>query len=157
MTAEESAKTQEVIQAKEKESKALLSAQEESEAKVKEFSTKLIAMEAAKDAAEKVTEKEAERRRGAEARALLTAKIASIIVAILVSLTFMLLVHKIWRWDWLLSHPNSYGIQGCICLMGSFGIVGFWVRPWRKALWATGFFGAALAVLQILGGPPTNP
>jgi len=153
----ESAKAQEAIQAKAKETEILANFQRNAEAKVKDVSAKLEEMEAAKHAAEKATEKEAERRRDVETLALRTAKIASIIVAILVSLTFMLVVHNVWRWDWLLSHPNSYGLQGCICLMASFGIVGLWVRPWRKALWVTGFFGVLFVALQILGGPTKTP
>ncbi len=80
-------------------------------------------------------------------------KVASIIVAILVCFIFEVAVNSFLRWDWLLSHPNSYGLQVCICLMASFGIVGLWVRPWRKALWGTGIFGVIFAAVGILGGP----
>ena len=132
-------------------------AQEKMQAKAKDITAKLNKMQAAREAAEKATEIEVERRRGLEARALRTAKMASIIVAIFVSLTFTFVVHYVWRWDWLLSHPNSYGLQGCLCLMVSFATVGLWVRPWRKALWVTGVLGVLLVALQILGGPAKTP
>jgi len=146
------AEAQGVIRAKEKETATLVASQQEVEAKAKDASAKLEKMQA-----EKATEKEAKRRRDVEERSLYTAKIASIIVATLVSLTFVLVLHNVWRWDWLLKHPKSYGLQGCICLMASFGIVGLWVRPWRKALWVTGGSGVLFVLLQILGGPVETP
>ena len=85
------------------------------------------------------------------------AKIASVIVAILVCVIFELVVNNVWKWDWLLHHPNSYGLQGCLCLMVSFGIVGLFVRRWRKALWVTGGSGVLFVVLQMLGGPDKTP
>jgi len=122
------------------------------EAKAKEISAKLSGIEAAKISAEDAAEQEVSRRKGAENQALRTAKVASIIVAFLISLTFELVVHTVWRWNWLLNHPNSYGLQGCICLMVSSSILGFWVKSWRKALWGV-LLGALLVALQILGGP----
>ena len=88
----------------------------------------------------------------ADRRALLTAKIASVVVAFLVVLLFEALVNAVLPWDWLLKHPNSYGLQGCISLMLFFGILGIWVRPWRKSLLVTGFAGAMFVLLQIVGG-----
>ena len=154
---QESAQVQEKIQARDKEIKTLAASQSEAKAEAKDISTKLNDMKDAKEVAEKATEKEIERRRDIEARMLRVAKIASIIVAIFASVTFILVVHYVWRWDWLLNHPNSYGLQGCVCLFMSFGIVGLWVKPWRKALWVTGFSGVVFIVLQILGGPGKNP
>ncbi|MGA3085150.1 MAG: hypothetical protein ABSE95_10185 [Thermodesulfobacteriota bacterium] len=132
----EVAKAQKAIQAKDKETETLAASKRDAEAKAKDASAKLDEV---------------------EARALRTAKIASIIVALFVSLTFELVVHNVWRWDWLLRHPNSYGLQGCICLMASFGIMGLLVRSWRKALWVTGVFGVFFVALQILGGPTKTP
>lgn len=150
---QESTQVQDKIQAKDKEIETLAVSQSDAEAKAKDIFAKLNDMKAAKEAAEKATEKEVERRRDIEARALRVAKIVSIIVAIFVSVTFMLVAHYVWPWDWLLTHPNSYGLQGCVCLFVSFGIVGLWVKAWRKALWVTGLSGVLFVALQILGGP----
>ncbi len=92
-----------------------------------------------------------------ERKATLTAKIASIAISLLVVLLFHLMVHSIFRWDWLLSNPNSYGIQGCISFMLFFGIMGLGVKTWRKALWVVGLFGVLFVALQLLGGPIENP
>jgi hypothetical protein len=153
----ESAKNKSTIQAKEKEKETLSALKKEAEVKIKNISAKLDEMEDAKKIAEEATKKEAEGRRQVEARALRTAKITSIIAAIFASLIFIFVVHNVYRWNWLLSHPNSYGLQGCICLMVSFGIIGLWVRPWRKALWVTGISGLLFVVLQIIGGPNKTP
>lgn len=113
--------------------------------------------EAARAAAANTARQEADHRQEAENRTLFISKVSSIIVALLVSLAFEIVVHSVWRWDWLLRHPNSYGLQGCIFLMVSFGIVGLWVKPWRKALWVIGVFGVLFVSLQILGGPDKPP
>lgn len=132
----EAARAKEAMQAKEKEAETLAAFQRDAEAKVKDASAKSDEM---------------------EERELRTKKIASISVAFFVSLTFELLVNYVWRWDWLLSHQNSYGLQGCFCIMVSSAIVGMWVKPWRKSLWFTGFVGVLFVVLQILGGPTKTP
>ncbi|MEW6263878.1 MAG: cell envelope integrity protein TolA [Thermodesulfobacteriota bacterium] len=157
LEATEIAKMQETIRTKEKETKTLAASYKDAEEKAKDTSTKLAEMTAAKDAAEKATRQEVELRLAMEASALRNTKIASIIVALLSILTFELVVHNVWKWDWLLRHPNSYGLQGCLCLMAAFGIVGLWVKPWRKALWVTGVFGVLFVTLQILGGPGKTP
>jgi hypothetical protein len=54
-------------------------------------------------------------------------------------------------------HPNTYGLQGCISLMGLFGITGAWVKPWRKVLWVVGLFGVLFVLLQIVGGLTPKP
>ena len=141
----EATKAQEAIHAIEEEAKIIAVSKRNAEAQAKEISAKLSGIETAKISAE-VTAKQAEN------RALQTSKIASIIVAILISLMFELIVHNVWRWDWLLNHPNSYGLQGCICLVVSSCILGIWVKPWRKALWGV-LIGAFLVAMQILGGP----
>ncbi len=130
----------------------------EKEKHAEQASVKLSHVEAAKDTAEATAKQEADRRREAETRSLRTAKRASIIVAILVSIIFELVVHSVWQWDWLLRHPNSYGLQGCLFLVTSFAIVGLSVKPWRKALWgASGIFGMIFVAVSILGGPTKTP
>lgn len=93
----------------------------------------------------------------AEQLAVHTAKVASMVVAVLVALLFEITIRSVVRWDWLLSHPNSFGLQGCIILMIFFGILGTWVKAWRKVLWIVGFLGTLFVALQILGGPAKTP
>ncbi len=146
----ESVKAQELLLAKKKEVDEIAASRDAAQAKVKEASTKLAETEVAKTWTEEAVKE-------AEKRALRTAKVASVIVALIVSLMFEVAVHSVLRWDWLLIHPNSYGLQGCLCLMASFGIVGLWVKPWRKVLWVVGLFGVLFVALQILGGPAKTP
>lgn len=98
-----------------------------------------------------------ERAQRAETKTLLVLKFTSIIIALFISLLFLVVIHSVWRWDWLLSHPSSYGLQGCLCFMAIFGIVGLCVKPWRKSLWGVGVSGILFVVLQILGGPAKAP
>lgn len=97
------------------------------------------------------------RSQAAERSALRTSKKASIIIGVLLVLVFEITVNSVLRWEWLLSHPNSFGLQGCISLMTFFVILGTWVKPWRKVLWVVGVFGALLVALQIVGGPAKAP
>jgi CHASE3 domain sensor protein len=157
MAAMEVTKAREVIQAKEREKETLAASHRDAKAKAKDASAKLAEIETAKNTAEKKAHQEAERRRKGEARALRTVKIASIIVAILVAIVFGLTINSVWKWDWLLRHPNSYGLQGCLYLMVAFGIVGLWVKPWRNVLWLTGILGLLFVILQLLGGPNKAP
>jgi hypothetical protein len=98
-----------------------------------------------------------EKARTAELKALRIRQFSSIIIALFTSLIFLVVINSVWRWDWLLLHPNSYGLQGCLSFMASFGIVGLCVKPWRKSLWGVGAFGILFVILQILGGPAKTP
>lgn len=81
-------------------------------------------------------------------------KIFYSIGAILVNVILYLFIHNIWRWDWLLNHPESYGLQVLIHITVLFGIVGFFVDSWRKVVWSITLIGVALAgVISLLGGP----
>jgi hypothetical protein len=114
---------------------------------------KLAEIETNKLSAEIAAKQEAIDRERAERLALRTAKIASITIALLVNFMFEVIINRVWQWEWLLLHPNSYGLQASLCFMAFFGIVGLWVKPWRKALWGVGLFGILFVVLQLLGGP----
>lgn len=151
------AKAQETIQTKEKETEALASSHRDAEARAKYAFDQLANMTAAKEAAEVAALEEVERRQNAETRAVRMAKIASIIVATLTVIIFELFINVVCKWEWLLHRPNSYGLQGCLSLMIAFGIVGWWVKTWRKALWITGISGVVFVLLQILGGPEKTP
>jgi len=93
----------------------------------------------------------------AEQRADRTAKTSSILIGLLAVGLFELIVRSVHPWNWLLNHPNGYGLEGCICLMILFGILGLGVKQWRNTLWVVGFFGVLFVALQILGGskPPS--
>jgi hypothetical protein len=88
-------------------------------------------------------------------RAVRTAKIASVLIGLLAVGIFELIIRSVHPWNWLLTHPNSYGLEGCICLMILFGILGLGVKQWRNTLWVVGLFGVAFVALQILGGAKT--
>jgi ABC-type multidrug transport system fused ATPase/permease subunit len=143
----EAAKAQETVRAKEKEVETLAASYKNAEAKAQDALAKSTET---KNAADKATAE-------VEARALRTAKITSIVVAILAAAVFELVIHGVWRWDWLLRHPNSYSLQACLCAVVAIGIVGLWVKPWEKWLWAIGFPGVAFVLLSLLGGPGETP
>lgn len=157
MEEKKAAKAQEAIQTQEREAEALASSHREAEARANYAYVQLANMTTAKEAAEAATRQEAEQRQEAEARALRMTKITSIIVAVLAAIVFELAINVVWKWEWLLQRPNSYGLQGCLCLMIAFGIVGWWVKTWRKALWISGILGLVFATLQLLGGPEKTP
>jgi hypothetical protein len=54
-------------------------------------------------------------------------------------------------WRWLMDHPNSLGLQGCISAIFAFGAFALCVPQWRKALLITGILRIIGVVLQILG------
>lgn len=87
-----------------------------------------------------------------ELRAVRTAKVASVLVGVLAVGVFELIIRSVHPWTWLLSHPNGYGLEGCIGLMILFGIIGLGVKQWRNTLWVVGLSGVAFVALQILGG-----
>ena len=93
----------------------------------------------------------------AEQQLLQTKKIASVVTAFLVVLLFEVTVNWIVPWNWLLNHPNSFGLQGCISLMAFFAVLGAWVKPWRNVLWVVGVLGALFVTLQIIGGRTKAP
>lgn len=92
----------------------------------------------------------------AEQRARRATQFMGIVLGILGVIAFEILVNVFLQWDWLLKHPNSYGLQTCISLMLFTGIVGGLVRPWRKFLLVTIGTGVFFVLLQILGGPPAQ-
>lgn len=98
-----------------------------------------------------------QKKKDAERQALRNMKIASLVTAAFVALLFEVAVHYIFSWNWLIAHPNSYGLQGCISLMAFFGILGLGVKPWRKTSWLIGFFGVLFVIMEILGGPARIP
>lgn len=157
LTEIEFARAREATQKKEREIEEITSLQKITAAKIDEITSELSDVKNAKIEAEKVASDEIQKRNEIENKTLRREKVTSIIIAILISLFSMHTIHNIYPWNWLLNHPNSYGLQGCIFLMLSFGIIGLWVKPWRKALWVTGISGLIFVVLQLIGGPNKIP
>ncbi|MBF0290633.1 MAG: cell envelope integrity protein TolA [Nitrospinae bacterium] len=149
----EAAKAHETIQAKELEKEALANSQKDAETNAKDTSAKFEALRLEKDSIEEKANQEALLRQKAEARYLTAAKIASILVSLLIIMVFELAVNFVWPWNWLMSNSNSYGLQAGFCLIVSSVIVGFWVKPWRNFCWGAMGLGALLVMVQILGGP----
>jgi hypothetical protein len=125
-----------------------------------------LATQAAQQVVREHQEKEDAKRRAAKLekaatdaakREVRTAKISSIVIALLVVGMFELIIRSVKPWDWLLNHPNGYGLEGCFCAILFCGIVAFGVKQWRSTLLITGLFGAVLVAFQIVGGskPPS--
>jgi hypothetical protein len=112
--------------------------------------------EAEKEAQKRVAELDRQRE-DAEHQALRTRKATIILIGSLTVLVFELLIHFVIQWGWLLSHPNSYGLQASASVMIFTAIVGLGVKPWRKVLWVSVLSGAGFVLLQLLGGPAVMP
>jgi hypothetical protein len=121
-----------------------------------------LAQQAAQRAIQENQEKEDAKRRASEleqaaaaseSRAVRNAKVASVVIGLLAVGIFELIIRSVKPWNWLLTHPNGYGLEGCICLMILFGILGLGVKQWRNTLWVVGLSGVAFVLLQIIGGP----
>ena len=100
------------------------------------------------------TEQALEAERKTKTEALFEKKIFCGITAILINIILFLVIHKVWRWDWLLSHHNSYGLQACIYSIVLLSILGF-IKPWRKLFWVPLTLLLPL-VFQMLGGPKVS-
>ncbi|HEY3348231.1 MAG TPA: hypothetical protein VGM13_00470 [Thermoanaerobaculia bacterium] len=62
-------------------------------------------------------------------------------------------VVRLVRWEWLLGHPNSYGIQG-VALMCFFAIAAcVLVKRWRRVAWLGVLVPALYVAFQLIGGP----
>ena len=76
------------------------------------------------------------------------------IIAFLVAIVFELSIHSsVLRWDWLLNHTNSYGLQVGFSFLILFGILGLMVPSWRKVCWIMGGIAILATIIQLLGGP----
>jgi hypothetical protein len=149
----EAEKAQKAITEREKATELMAIAEKDKETSAQQISSKLSEIEAAKISAENAANDAENLRQTSENRELKTAKRASIIVAVLLTFLFELIIHYVWQWDWLLNHPNSYGLQASICLLILFGIPGAWVKSWRKFCWGVAILGALFVIFPMLGGP----
>jgi len=78
-----------------------------------------------------------------------TAKAASIITGVMAVVLFEVLVHLV-PCNWLLEHPKQIGLEASLSLGMFFGILGVWVRQWRKTLLVSGGLGLLFVVLTLL-------
>lgn len=67
-------------------------------------------------------------------------------------IAFELFTYKL-PWNWLVNHPNSYGLQASFDLILFLGLLGLFVPKWRTWCWGLGVFPFAAVILQLLGGP----
>jgi len=135
-----------------------LEAEKETERKRASASAeKLSAEQRDKKAALQEADKHRAEKEAAEKRATQTATFASIVIAGLTAVLLEITINSVFPWNWLLNHPNSYGIQGCLSFMVVFGIVGSGVKRWRMFCWGVAFLGLLLVLFQILGGPGPKP
>ncbi len=75
-----------------------------------------------------------------------------IMFALLLSGAFIYTVNSL-PWKWLVSHQNSYGLQGALCCFVSVSVLGFFKPNWRKLLWSGSVLsGLIFVVLTLLGG-----
>lgn len=75
------------------------------------------------------------------------------IIAFFVVIIFELLI-RTFKWNWLLNHTNSYGLQLAFSSLLFFGILGLMVPSWRKDCWSgTVLMGLLICIITLLGGP----
>ncbi len=93
--------------------------------------------------AEKTAEKEKEK------SSLLLGSVIGTIVSIIGVLAFELAI-RLFKWDWLISHPHTLGLQiafDSLLALLSFGI---FVPKWRKILWPIGILPLIYTIIQII-------
>jgi hypothetical protein len=58
------------------------------------------------------------------------------------------------NWQWLLLHPNSYGIRAAAYVAGMLFFLGLFRPSWRTRFWGSGTVSAIVsALITLLGGP----
>lgn len=57
-----------------------------------------------------------------------------------------------YRWEWLLTHPHSYGLQGCVGFLVVSLTLGAFCRRYRKGALYSTVLAVLLVGLQLLGG-----
>ncbi|MBZ5705001.1 MAG: hypothetical protein LAN63_06580 [Acidobacteriia bacterium] len=82
--------------------------------------------------------------------------LAALVLSIVLAVAAEYLLTK-WRWQWLLSHPNSYSIQWLTFAVLLLFLVGLFVRKFRNYCWGFGLIPLLVGVLQLLGGPAHTP
>jgi len=134
-----------------------LEAEKQSErSKAEEISRQFLNEQRDKEAARQEAQRLLLEKQSIEMRTEKNAKIGSVILGILIAVVFELAVNFVVPWKWLLTHQNSYVLQGSISMMIFFGTVGFGVKKWRNVVWLIGFFGVLFVILASLGGPPAK-
>lgn len=93
---------------------------------------------------ESIARGRAEQKADRYARALAT------LLALLSMGAFFVVIY-LFKWQWLLNHSNSYGLQGSAGLFIFLLVFGLTYPSWRKAAWG-GAFSVVLVILYLLGG-----
>jgi hypothetical protein len=78
--------------------------------------------------------------------------ILALLSSIIIILGFEFTIYRI-PWDWLINHPNSYGIQASIDFFILLGSLGMFLPKYRKWFWIGAAIPVGLGLLQLLGGP----
>lgn len=78
--------------------------------------------------------------------------IASVITLTSVGM-FELIIRVLLPWNWLLRHPNGYGLEGCALVVVASVVLATLVAEWRKPLLVGGAVAAFFVGLALLGGP----
>lgn len=77
-------------------------------------------------------------------------------IAVVISSAFAMACEfylKIWSWDWLEKHSNTYAIRTLAYLATGCVFLGVLVTPWRNTTWgATGLWAVVLLMVSLIGG-----
>lgn len=91
----------------------------------------------------------------AERRADRYALVVALLISLLATAVFFILVHGL-KWQWLLDHPKSLGLQIAGGLLVLLSVLGLLYPKWRNTVWglsgATGAFAVLLLIISMLDG-----
>jgi hypothetical protein len=87
---------------------------------------------------------------------MLVGFLAALVLSFAIAGTTGFIIRR-FQWKWLLTHPNSYAIQGLSYAVLLLFLVGLLVRRIRKYCWGIALIPLVVDVLQSLGGPPKPP
>lgn len=114
----------------------------------------VVAEKQAKAEAEKRVMAEIQARQQAEKLQKRYAALAGLMLSLFIIAGFELLVYLL-PWPWLVSHPNSYGLQGAFGLTVIVVVLGIFRSDWRKWCFTVGAITFLGIGVQLLGGPST--
>ena len=79
----------------------------------------------------------------------------ALLISLLATAVFFILVHEL-KWEWLLDHPKSLGLQIAGGLFVLLSVLGLLYPKWRNTVWglggATGAFAVFLLIISMLDG-----
>jgi len=107
-----------------------------------ERAARIAAEQRAADA-EKTADKEKEK------SSVLLGSVIGTIVSVIGILAFELLIHLL-KWDWLITHPHTLGLQIAFDFLLVLISYGIFVPKWRKVLWPIGIVPLVYTIIQII-------